>query len=67
MHIVSSDLTQPWGVVVSLSTNVNMGLRQVEGFSQGDGEELGLEEPLFPTLGLLSGKYNIPDIPTASQ
>lgn len=43
MHIVSSDLTQPWGVVVSLFTNVKMGLREVEGLAHGHRAELGLE------------------------
>ena len=43
MHIISSDLTPPWGVLVSLSTHGNVWLRQVEGFSRGDRAELGLE------------------------
>ena len=54
MHIISSDLTPPWGVLVSLSTHVNVWLRQAEGFSRGDRAELGLEAPLFPTPVLLA-------------
>ena len=54
MHIISSDLTPPWGVLVSLSTHGNVWLRQVEGFSWGDRAELGLEAPLFPTPVLMA-------------
>lgn len=42
MSIVLSDVTQPWGAVVSLLTNMIMELREVEGFSQGHRAELGL-------------------------